>query len=187
MHLKASASWVVSAVPIMDLLPLLRFSAHLLLKSYHAPRLKLNCCLFQGLHFSSMVPYFVDFVDLFNIKALVTLLCRIFVRKPAVPQKLPCCLVLPPLMQSSSWLWAGRTTHKYKYKDCTAIDQSLSFSISSGLKDTAKLWIIVWSINCNRLDSGRWPPLSEPAFLLRSLGCNDWVSKLKSAAESAQQ
>ena len=60
------------------------------------------------------------------IKAFVTLLCRIFVRKPAVPQKLPCCLVLPRLMQSSSRLWAGHTTHKYKYKykykDCTAID-----------------------------------------------------------------
>ena len=56
------------------------------------------------------------------IKAFVTLLCRIFVRKPAVPQKLPCCLVLPRLMQSSSRLWAGHTTHKYKYNDCTAID-----------------------------------------------------------------
>ena len=47
-------------------LPLLRFSAHLLLKSYHAPRLKLNCYLLQlqGLHVFSIVPYFVDFVDL---------------------------------------------------------------------------------------------------------------------------
>ena len=74
MHLGKCKLSCVSCVLIMDLLPLLCFSAHLLLKSYHAPRLKLNCCLLQlqGLHVFSIVPYFVDFVDLLWWKILWT-------------------------------------------------------------------------------------------------------------------